>query len=202
MADNPPLATPPQGGADAPAAPTRAGYWLGAGIMAVGVVAAALWAVLGIASFSHEIDGFQRVPLGQSGQLSLSKPGGYVIYYEGGRGSQGAVPDFNVSIRPVDGGAAGDLADYRGSLTYDLGGHSGSAAGTFQVRTPGRFTFQTTTSSQATGQLAVGRTIGRKLVGVVLGALALGLAGLLVGGTIVIVTAVKRRKARQTGSPP
>jgi len=202
MAESPPI-PPTTGGAATPQAPTRAGYWLGAGIVTAGVLAAVVWAVLGIASFSREVDQFQRVPLGETGQVSFSAPGGYVIYYEGGPGSPGGVPDFNVSIRPLDGGEAGDLANYGGSLTYNLGGHAGSAAGTFQVRKPGRFTFQTTTSSQATGRLAVGRTIGRKLVGVVAGALALGFAGLLVGGAVVIVTAVKRRRVRrQTGTAP
>lgn len=164
--------------------------------MVAGVLAAILWVVVGIGSLSDEIDGFQRVPLGRSGEVSFSEPGGYVIYYEGD-----AFPGFNADVEPLDGGRAEAPVEYGGDLTYDMGGRSGRAVGTIRILQPGRFTFDTTSTPDAGGRLAVGPTIARRLVLVVVGALALAFGGGIIGATTLIVTALKRYGVRSRRVP-
>jgi hypothetical protein len=167
---------------------------LGGGIVVVGIVAAVLWFALGIAGLSDDVDGFQRVPLGGTGEVSFSESGGYVIYYEG---SEDPSPPFDADLEPLDGGEAGPIGSYGTDLTYDFGGRSGTAVGTIEIVRPGRFRLDTTTPSDAGGELAVGRTLGRRLVTSVVGGLALGFGSCFIGATILIVTAVRRYNARK-----
>ena len=192
MNENIPNMSTPGTGGIAPGRPSRIWYWLGSGIIVAGMIAAALWIVVGMGGLSNEIDSFQRVPVGGSGEVLFSTPGSYVIYYEGG---QGVSPGFQAAVEPLDGGRAEAPADYNGDLNYDLGGHAGHAVGTIRILEPGRFKLDTTTTSDDDGgQLALGPPIGRELVSLVVGALALGFGSCIVGATTLIVTAVKRRK--------
>jgi len=194
MSQNMPYTSPPASGGSASGGPSRIWYWLGGAIIVAGIVGAVAWVVLGIGALSDEIDRFQRVPFGGSGEISFSEPGSYVIYYEDGLD---VFPGFRADIEPLDGGAAEDPRDYTSDLTYNLGGHSGQAVGTIRILEPGRFRFNTTTTSEAGGQLAVGPSIGRRLVFTVVGALGLAFGSAILGVTILIVTAVKRHRARR-----
>lgn len=172
--------------------PSRIWYWVGGGIIAGGLLAAALLVVLGMGALSDEIDGFQRVPFGGSGEVSLSE-GGYVLYHEGLQ----APSSVDADVEPLDGGEAEAPAPYGSGLTYDLGGRSGTAVGTIRVLRPGRFRIDTTTTSDADGQLAVGTSVARRILFLVLGCLALFFGSIVVGATTLIVTAVKRQRARR-----
>ena len=194
MSADVPYFPPPSAGGPAPGGPSRIGYWVGGAIAVLGIVAAVLWVVLGIRSISDQVDDFQRVPLGGTGEVSFSEPGGYVVYYEG---DEDPPPSFDGDIDPLDGGRSEAMAPYSSDLTYNMGGHSGVAVGTIEILEPGRFRFDTRTRSDAGGQLAVGRTLGRKLVTTVVGGLGLGFGSCFIGATILIVTAVRRYSARR-----
>jgi hypothetical protein len=170
------------------------GYWLGGAIVLLGIVAAVLWIVLGVRSLSDQVDDFQRVPLGGTGEVSFSEPGGYVVYYEG---EVDPPPSFDGDLDPLDGGRSEPMASYNSDLTYDMGGRSGVAVRTVEIVEPGRFRFETRARSGAAGQLAVGRTLGRKLVFTVVGGLAVGFGSCLIGLLTVIVTIVRRWSARK-----
>ena len=177
------------------AGPSRIWYWVGGGIIGGGILAAVLVAVLGLRAFSDEIDAFQRVPFSRGGEVSLSEPGGYVVYFEG---EQPPSSGFDIDIEPLDGGEVEAPAPYGSDLTYDVGGRSGTAVATVRVLRPGRFRIDSATASDGAGQLAVGPSLSRRLLFSVLGSLALVFGSLLVGATILIVTAVKRSSARRS----
>jgi hypothetical protein len=97
--------------------PSRVWYWV-AGALAVGsVVWFALNLVLGLLAVDHQIDRSQRVPLPGQGELSLTEPGGYVLYYEGVGAPDAPIPPFTASLAPVGGDGKIPISDYGGSLT-------------------------------------------------------------------------------------
>ena len=79
------------------ARPGRAWYLLA---LAVFLGGAALL-VAGLLGVKGQVDGFQRVPLPQGGQVSLPHSGGYVLYYEAPGAASGQFPSFNVTVAPA-----------------------------------------------------------------------------------------------------
>ena len=82
---------------------------------------------------------------------------------------------------------------YRTSLNYELSGRSGRAIGTIEVPTAGQYTI-TSTGDPVT--IAIGPSVARGIVGLVLAVLAAGAAllALIVTG---IVMGVRRASARR-----
>jgi hypothetical protein len=121
---------------------SRAGYWIGGGLIAAGVVGAVLWFVFSLLNLDNEVDDFQRVPVPgeRTVQLEARK---YVIYFEGPNADE-AVPQFEIAITDTDTERPLETSTYGGSLTYSFG-EEGSAqatitpprAGTYAVRTGG-----------------------------------------------------------------
>jgi hypothetical protein len=167
------------------------------------VVAAVLWLALslflGFRSLSRQVEGFQRVPIPGQAEVSFAEPGGYTVYFEGLGASddQVALPPFRFSLATV-GGEGVTLRPYGGSATYGLAGHSGRAVATFQIEEPGRFLLQTAGEPQG-GQasLAVGRSVGPGIFGVVSLAIVGALVLLLAGAALAVVVAVWRNRARR-----
>ncbi len=180
--------------------PSKKGYWLGAALIAVGVIGAVVWAGLGFVSFSDTIDDFQRVSANGEGEVTFSDTGGYVIYYEAPGADGGNIPDGEVLLTPADSDEPVPLERYDSELSYNVGDHSGYAVLTFDIAEPGTYVVQS--ESDGTGDLAVGRSVGSKLVTTIVGAFALGGFGFLAGVTILIVTAVRRRNARRGAAAP
>jgi hypothetical protein len=182
-----------------PIRPVRFWYW----VAGAAVVAAVLWLALslfvGFRSLSRQVEGFQRVPIPGQAEVSFAEPGGYTVYFEGVGASdeQVPIPPFRFSLTTV-GGAEVSIRPYGGSATYGLAGHSGRAVATFQIEEPGRFLLQTEGESQG-GQasLAVGRSVGPGIFGVVSGAIAGALILVLAGAVLAVVVAVRRNRARR-----
>jgi hypothetical protein len=166
------------------------------------MVAGVLWGLFGFVGLSDEVKGFARVPVDGGGEITIPGDGGYTMYYESPSGGLGSVvPEGQVSLLPADGGDPVALEDYGGTLSYDFGGHAGRALFTFEVGRPGRY--QVESSGAGRGDLAVGRGVGGRLVGTVVGAVLLALGGVLVGAVVLIVTGVARHNAgRRVGSGP
>jgi hypothetical protein len=110
-----------------------------------------------------------------------------------------------VEILVVDPGGDGVLAldDYSGSLTYSVSGHSGSAVATVTPPRAGTYELRAaTTADPAAGfEVAMGESIGGRIVGTILGAFAIG-GGLLAAGIALIVTTAVRRRRRAAPPPP
>ena len=173
---------------------SRAGYWIGGGLIAAGVVGAVLWLVLSLMNLDNEVDDFQRVPVPgeRTVQLEARK---YVIYFEGPNADE-AVPQFEIAITDTGTERPLAIASYDGSLTYSFG-EEGSAqatvtpprAGAYAVRTAGA-------DGTSDAQVAFGRSIAGSILRSILGMFAIG--GVLLGAGVVllVVTIVRRRRAR------
>jgi hypothetical protein len=189
----------PTGGMKAASAPTlrpsRWWYWVAGAALAGAVVWLGLGVFFGLRSFGSE---FQRVPIPGQGEVSLDKPGGYTLYFEGLNGAE--IPPFRVLLSSVDGGEEVPIRADDGASTYNwqAGGRAGRPIGTFHVDVPGRYLLQTTGESQAIpATVAVGPGIGeglfRPLALTVTAALTLFLGGV----ALMVVVAVRRHRARR-----
>lgn len=182
-----------------PAGPSRAGYWIGGVIIAAGILGALLCGGLAYNAFIHRVDGFSRVPLTGTEVLHFD-PGGYVVYYEG-LGIPDNVPPTTVVVTPSGGLQPLDVSRYGGPggrsyLTYGVHGHAGEAIATFSVPAPGG-DYRLTSAAVGLGVLAVGRSLGPLLAVGTLGAIASAGLGLAIGLLLIILTAVRRKKARR-----
>jgi len=181
--------------------PSRVWYWVGGGAALIGVTGAVLWFVLGLLSLSHQVEGFQRVPIdGEPRRVNLLRAGSYTAYFEPrfGRASDSG-PAVDARLVAPDGQEV-PLSSYDSDLTYDFGGYQGRAVFTFRIDSPGAYQLQS--SAADGGVLALGRGVGNKLVTSIVGAFAIGIVGLAVGIPLVIVTAVRRHSARRRDAPP
>lgn len=172
--------------------PRRIWYWVGGAVALVGIVATVVWIVTGVGGISDQVDDFQRVPVGGEETITLGETGGYTIYYENGDPG-----DVDVNVNVIGPGiGSGSLGDYDGTLTYTAGGRSGRAVLTLRVDQPGTFTVRATAPDEE-GQIAIGRSVGPRLVRTVVGGVLIGLYGVAGATGIVLLTALRRRDARR-----
>ena len=181
--------------------PSRVWYWVGGAVALVGVTGAVLWFVLGLLSISHEIKGFQRVPVdGEPRPVTLLRTGSYTAYYEPRIGSVSeSAPAVEAEVVGPDGQPV-TLSPYDGDLTYDMGGHHGRAVFTFRIDDPGPYELRA--SSSVAGELALGRGVGKRLVTSIAGGFLIGFVTIVVAAPIVIVTAIRRSSARRRRQGP
>lgn len=184
-----------------PAGPSKAGYWIGGVIIAAGILGVIVSGGLAYKALVHRVDAFQRVPLTGTEALHLD-PGGYVVYYEGS-GVPNNVPPITVVVTPSGGLQPLPVSRYgesspgaRSFVTYNIHGHPGQAIATFTIPDPGG-DYRIASASPGVGGLAVGPSVAPLLVGGILGALASGGLGLVVGLLVIILTGVKRGRAKR-----
>jgi hypothetical protein len=177
---------------------SRAGYWIGGALIAVGIVGAVLWFVGSLMSLSDEVDGFQRVPIPGEGTVRLDARK-YVLYYEGS-GADESVPVFTVEIADARTGAPLQIANYGGSLTYAFSDHEGSAQGTVTPPRAGRYAVRTTGGGRIGENLAFGRSIAAPILRGILGTVAIGLALVGAGVTMVVITGIRRSRAKRAAA--
>jgi hypothetical protein len=178
---------------------SRAGYWIGGGLIAVGIAGAVLWFVTSLMAIDDKVDGFQRAPLPGTATVRLEARK-YVIYYEGPN-AESSVPPFEIGVTDAQTGAPLDIATYSGSLTYSVSGHEGSAQATVTPARAGAYVVRTETDSRATGSnIALGSSIAGQILRTILGAFAIGGLLLLGGGALIAVTAIRRSRASASAS--
>src|SRR5262249_61761168 len=171
-ASSPPLAGTP-GASPRTVRPGRA-WWLVAVAARLGGAAPLVAGLLGV---KGQVDGFQRVPLPQGGQVTLGH-NSYVLYYEAPGAASGQIPNFNVTVAPASAGArAKSLQPYAADVTYSLGSRQGRAVLTLQLSHPGTFRVVATGAPAVAGgsDLAFGSSIAGGI------AATAGTGGLLVG---------------------
>ena len=178
---------------------SKAGYWIGGGLLVAAVAGAILWVVLGFSHIVGTIDDFQHVPIPASQNVSLQARK-YVIYVEG-PGADQSVPPVRILITDDRTEKPVPLESYGGSLTYSFN-TSGSAqatvtpprAGTYRVRTGGEV-------AAGLYRLAIGESVGGRIVSTVVGAFVIG--GVLgIAGVALLVTTGVRRSRRRNQPPP
>ena len=139
------------------------------------------------------------------GQLSLALPADkHVVYFES---TQGTPPPSGVIVVTVrdPGGAPVPLQPYATSFTYTSGSRSGRAAHTFATTRAGRYLVRADGPSASGLSVTVGPPLGSTLVSRVLGSFGgfgLLFGGPLVGGLVILVTALRRHRGRPAPAPP
>jgi Domain of unknown function (DUF4234) len=178
---------------------SRAGYWIGGGLVAVGVLGAILWFVGSLMRMSDEVEAFPRVPVPGEATIELEARK-YVVYYESSSAEQ-SVPTVELAITEARTAVPLAISPYSGSLTYSFSGHEGAALATVTPGQAGGFTVRTDSAAATSGaSVALGRSLAWPILRGILGAFAIG--GLLVGagGTLIAVTAVRRSRRPRVDS--
>jgi hypothetical protein len=178
---------------------SRAGYWIGGALLVAGVLGALLWFVTSLMSLGDEVDNFQRVPVPGKTTMKLEAHK-YVVYYEGLTADE-VVPPVEIAITDAKTGTPLAITPYGGSLTYSVSNHEGSALGTVTPAHAGVYAVRTDSNVRASGaNMALGRSLTWPILRGILGTFVIG--GLLAGSGVVllIVTAVRRSRARRAPS--
>lgn len=172
--------------------PSKAGYWVGALIAVVATLGAIAWGTFLFLGWRAHVEDFARLTPPGTAVVSVTETGTRFIYLEHDRSTDvPAVPAITVT---GPSGVPVPVAAYQGEMRYDVpkvANKIGDAVLTFPANQPGPY--QVTVGAAGQGAtIAVGDDLlwgfGPQVVGVV----ALLLGGLLVGSTLVIVTAARR----------
>jgi hypothetical protein len=183
--------------------PGKGWYWFGAlAIVAGGVGAIALF-IAGVVSTSRTVDDFARfVAPAEDIPLNFLRDGEYTIYCE----SESTVDGRPISVDPrvcgtvdlalvgPEGGEVVIRSDNT-SFSFSTSGRVGESIA--KVRIPSSGTYLMSADSAEPVAIAVGRGQLGRLALFIGGGIAAGLAGLAIGLTVIIVTAVKRGRRKR-----
>lgn len=190
--------------------PSIAGYVAAALVAVLGIAAGIALIVSGIRTYIDKVEGFERVDVPGSAEVSLEDDGGYSIYYERpGLDNESTLPSISVAVTGPD-GAPVDLDRYHSEVSYSVSGFDGRGVFTFQADEPGAYRVRT---DGAEGQVAVGRGIGARFAGAVVAGIATLLLAPLLGALLWLITFLRRSRAKraqaaawqpqpQWGAPP
>ncbi|WP_063052759.1 hypothetical protein [Nocardia arthritidis] len=194
----PPFPTSPKSLGSPAITPSGRWFALGGALIALGIIGGIALGAFGFLQTSGRIDDFQRVGVPGSDVVKLAESGGYTVYFEyAGASSEGA--SGTVDLRVLDPhGKRVELRKYDASITYSFGSHEGRAGFSFEAAEPGGYRVTTAGSSEVT--VAVGQGLGSSFVGTLLGALALGFGGVVLGVLVIVVVAVKRSASKRNAA--
>jgi len=136
-----------------------------------------------------------RVPAPGSQEVRLEQRK-YIVYFEGPGAGEDYIPPIEVTVRDARNEQPLGLAGYNSSLTYSIGGHSGIAQATVTPPRAGRYVVSAATTQEPSAglEVALGESIGGRIVRAILGAFAVGGLLLVAGIILIVMTAVKRRR--------
>jgi hypothetical protein len=170
------------------------GYVL-AGLLTLACIAGGIVLIVsGIRTYIDKVEGFERIDVPGSAQVSLEDDGGYSIYYERpGLDSEDALPPITVAVTAPDGSIV-DLDRYDSDVSYSVSGYDGRGVFTFRADNPGNYAVRTDGSE---GQVAVGRGIGARFAGAVVAGVGTLLLAPVLGAIVALVTFLRRSKAKR-----
>jgi hypothetical protein len=187
--------------------PSAAWYWIGAILIFLGIAGAAGLITTGLVSTSRTVDRFGRfVWNGVPQPLTFEKGGTYTVYYEHDskvdgvryQTPEGLKNSINMSFTPAGGGQPILLRPSNDTASFSFSGRVGQSIGKVTIPEGGTYIAEV----QVTGYdgpivIAIGKGVLGKLIGFVLGGLAIGAVGFVSGLVILIVTGVKRGKRKR-----
>jgi hypothetical protein len=178
------------------------GYWLGVTLMLVGAFGAIVWLVVLFAGIGFDVDGWLRIGIPSESATVQLEARKYVVY-ESPTAASEEVPAFRVQVFDAQTGAEVPVAPYNGSFTYDFG-RQGSAEGSFTAPRKGFYRIVTTIEGPTpNANIALGDSVGSvgaDIFRAVGGSIAIGTIFGLAGLLLVVVSAVRRSRARR--APP
>jgi hypothetical protein len=179
--------------------PGRRGYLVALLLALIGASAAAIFLLARLPSLDEGL-----VRMVAPGEMAMElHPGRYTIFHEYRSVVDGRLfqSDDVSGLRVAVSAAAGKAIALTGAMEarYSLNGHAGVSVAAFDVDTPGRYTLSAAYRDKQGPEavLAVGEGVIGKIFGLVLGTIAIGLAGIGGGIAVAAVTYVKRRRARE-----
>lgn len=190
--------------------PSKSGIWLGVLLMTAGIIAGIAIVVVSLMRVSDRVDEFPRVSVGSSYEMSFSESGDYVVYLEYSGDNEPPVPQglYVCVVKPGSDVACKDNPDklpvrsYTNDLSFSFNGTQGKAVFKFKIPDAGKYVFESE-ASEDSPRLMVGPSVLNALVGPMLLAFAIGGVLFLIGLVLLIVTLVRRKRARRAfGSMP
>jgi hypothetical protein len=165
-------------------------------LLAAGIGGAILWGVLGFAHLSSSIDDFERsaIPGTHSVHLEARK---YTVYVEG-PGAVESTPATQLVVTDARSEREVPVRSYSGSLTYSF--HTtGSAVATVTPPRDGDYIVRAAgAGAPGTYRLALGPSVGGRIVAAIVGAFAIGGVFGLAGIGLLVATGVRRSRMRTT----
>lgn len=179
--------------------PSGVWYVVGGLVLAAGIIGGFVLLVVGIVQAVDQFDDFDRVPASQGGTVTL-EAGDKTIYAEGpGVSTATSLSASDVEVLTPSGNEV-DLSVETNDFTYEVDGRSGVAVLNFDAPTDGTYEIRSDIPSSEITTLAVGpnviSTFG-SVVGWLVGAAVVGLVGLALGLVLLIVTGVRRGRAKK-----
>lgn len=184
--------------------PSRAWYVVAAAIFVMGLVG---FASLLFFTISKIGEGYVRVVVPGEGEVSLEKPGRYVIHHEfksvvGGRvysmASGEGLEGMKIEAFALPGNVPVPVHESTMSGTYSFGSYSGTSLMEFDIAQPGRFRVRGTRADGAASPqtvLSIAQSAVGSIVAAVFGCIATLFGSIVLSGGIVAWTLIKRNKA-------
>lgn len=180
--------------------PSRGRYGIGCGVLIVGVI---LFVVFLFTQITGNLPQIQVIVPGTH-EINLEKPGKYTVFYE----YQSVIDNKIYATGESLSGMMVTLKSKKDfqevvlskpfiSSTYQAGGRAGASVLEFQIEEPGTYIF-TANYPGGVSKPDVVFAIGQfKILGTILGALAIFFGSLAIGGLIIVRTFLKRRKPKE-----
>ncbi|MCU0310056.1 MAG: hypothetical protein MUE36_03830 [Acidimicrobiales bacterium] len=169
------------------------GFWIALVIFLVTAVVGIVMIVVSFTTIANAISDFAEIDVPQTAEVRLST-GEYWVFVGTDSASTGAASLVDVTVTAPDGSSLVLTSDI-GQYDAETGGLSFTSLGRIDIDQAGVYTFETDGpdgTSVRVGQLPIGT-----FVGLLIGGIALGALGFLVALILVIVTLVRRSKAKK-----
>ena len=191
MTDSASVLPPPAGRARAASGTRsyRSWIWAGGVLVALGVIAVVGWIIYGVVEVDRTVDDMVRAREGTVTEFTLDSPRSWTVYVEP---QSATVSGVRFSLIDEDGNRV-EMRPYGGDLTYSVTGHSGRAIATVALDVG---VYQLVVDGSGPRSVAMGPSIGGRLVRIFVGSIVLGV--LLIGGgaVLMIVGALRQSRAR------
>jgi hypothetical protein len=205
---SPPVTAPPP--APRPVIkPSKAWYWIGALLIAAGVLTAIGLFVGWVVTTSHIVDNFARVkvpPEGQQVALDFKKPGEYRIYYEWRSEADGErvnnkssdpPSQLDITVAAPDGSPI-DVKPDDNDFSFSFNDKFGQAVSKIDIPAAGNYTMSVTSNATEPFVIAVGKGVLHTIwPWWLLGMIAAFVVGVGLGLLAIILTAVKRGRRKK-----
>jgi hypothetical protein len=169
------------------------GYVLAGLLTLAGIAGGIVLIVAGIRSYVDKVEGFERFEAPGSQAVDLEE-GGHSIYFERpGLDDDDPFPPISVSVTDPEGERV-ELDRYDTDVSYEVSGHDGRGAWTFDADDAGTYRVQADGSG---GEVAVGRGIGARFAGAVVAGVGTLLLAPVLGAVVALATFLRRSKAKR-----